>query len=138
MGRLVPIAMFGILFIVFFSVPKGDWTLQRAIVAIFMFGLFGMVVWFQLSAVPSVVLDHGEHLAITVKGRTSNVPLSAISEVQYKPLMLGNLVTLYFLEPGSLGSAVSYVPVSGFRRRTQSDVDELRRRVVQARLSAAA
>lgn len=132
----MPVALVAILIAVFFVGPQAEWTVQRAIAACFLVGVLGLVAWFQFSAAASDVMDHGDHLVITQGARTSTVPLSDISDVQYKPVMLGNVVTLYFREAGPLGSAVSYVPAGGLRRGTQGDVDELRRRVTLARMGS--
>jgi hypothetical protein len=135
LGRIMPVALVAILFIVFFVGPQPAWTIERVVAALFLLGVLGLVAWFQLSALSSEVMDHGDHLVITAAGRRVEVPLAAISDVQYKPVMLGNLVTLYFHQAGPFGTAISYVPAGGLRRSTQVDVDFLRRRVLQARMS---
>lgn len=137
MGRILPVAMVLILIAVLFSGSQGDWTLTRVLAAMFMIAVLAVVAWFQFNAVSSKVIDHGEHLVIITHGRTERVPLSAITDVQYKPVMLGNVVTLYFREHGSLGGVVSYVPAGGLRRSTQADVDDLRRRVLHASMGSA-
>lgn len=137
LGRVLPLGLLVILVALIFAAPQDEWTFNRVIAVMFLVGVLGFVAWFQFKAVSSDVVDHGDHLVITVSGRTEQVPLSAISDVQYKPVMLGNVVTLYFQAAGPLGSAVSYVPAGGLRRTTQHEIDQLRRRVLQARLSGA-
>lgn len=112
----------------------GDWSAGRILAAAFMLLVLGLVVWFQFSALPMTVTDHGSHLEVAARGLSAVVPLTAIREVEYKPVMLGNLVTLYLFEPGPLGAAIAYMPIGGFRRNVQQDVDDLRRRVLHARL----
>lgn len=136
MGRIVPAGMFALVIGLFLSGPHDNWTFSRAIGALALVTVLGLVAWFQWTAVSSDVMDHGDHLVITVRGQSTKVPLSAIRDVEYKPVMLGNLVTLYLAVPGAQG-AVSYVPAGGFRRSTRHDVDMLRQRVLQARFGDA-
>ena len=134
LGRFTTVAVTALVMAMLLTGFGNDWSAGRVLGAIFIVLIVGLVAWFQFSTLPVTVMDHGSHIEVFTRNNSSVIPLASIREVEFKPVMLGNMVTIYLHEPGPLGATITYVPGGGFRRRAQEDVDHLRRRVLQARL----
>jgi hypothetical protein len=137
--RVFPLVMLGAL-AAFLAVPlaKGDVPpLQFILITIGMMGFMYTIMRKLIFDLVDEVWDAGEALIVRNRKQEDRIPLSAIMNVDYSPLVSPPRVTLTLRTPSIFGETVVFcAPIRAIPFQRSPIVDDLIRRIDAARMRA--